>query len=230
MDTPTPNKGSEEPLVWITERSYADIKYGKESLVWAYREKPDTPNPVPAYQSDDTEMYCRLLSEANAVIDSLKQLLTQDMAVLRFTRRGGGPMLAAKRLAEAEEWIRRYRLRFPTRSSLGDRPGEDYLTSEQATALSELMVVYPDGTRGMLMFHWVPADADMSEVAQEGGYEIKGTGLFDDPTKTELQQLYEKGEDLKSLMLWEPKVPEGWKLGATFDGEEGPGVLFVKKA
>lgn len=91
----------------------------------------------------------------------------------------------------------------------------------------EALVNYPDGSVGPAMFHYLASEDHEAyeRVLQEHDFEVTGHHLSEDDP---LFKLYE--EDLKRLLIiWNPPIPLGWKLGGKHDTEDGPYVFFLKR-
>jgi hypothetical protein len=99
----------------------------------------------------------------------------------------------------------------------------------QATAPApDLIVVYPSGEFGPLMFHYLCEGIDTRQIAKENGFEMRWTALDDDPAAEAAWNAYEAGDIAKAIELWNPPIPHGWKLAGAGDSEDGLFAIFLR--
>lgn len=90
-----------------------------------------------------------------------------------------------------------------------------------------LMIDYGNGQLGMAMFHYAGEGADFRQIAREHGFQIRVLHLESDPDAGELAERYADGDDI-SLEDWRPIPPNGWRLAAKNDTEDGVVACFIR--
>jgi hypothetical protein len=106
-------------------------------------------------------------------------------------------------------------------------PGEGKGTADP-DAIADRLIEYPDGSAAMLMFHWALENTSYDEIAQWAGFETQYLWMRDDlPESDSRIQRHEAGECV--FTDWRPTPPDGWKLAALYEGEDGPCAMFVRR-
>lgn len=72
------------------------------------------------------------------------------------------------------------------------------------------------------MFYYAAESCDYRDIAHERGFDIIFAPLLDEA----LMKRYEADENI--LGDWRPTPPEGWKVGGTYDTEDGPHAIFLR--
>lgn len=91
------------------------------------------------------------------------------------------------------------------------------------------IVIYPSGEFGPMMFHYLHEGVDTRLIARENGFEIMWLDLFDDVDEIDpAMRAYDAGDIAKTIELWNPATPAGWKLVGVHDAEDGPCATFIR--
>lgn len=94
----------------------------------------------------------------------------------------------------------------------------------------DAVIEYPNGHTGLAMFHYgMPEDTDAGVVARENGFDSKFVTMEDDNEELYKQYTDDRADHDALLTAWKPEVPEGWTLAETYDTEDGPVAMFVRK-
>lgn len=94
----------------------------------------------------------------------------------------------------------------------------------------ETLIDYGEGGVEAAMFFYAPDDADLCEIADHNGFDVKIVELADDPGPTAADLLDEYSDGAPDVVQrWNPPMPDGWTLGAKFDGDDGPLALIIRK-
>lgn len=92
------------------------------------------------------------------------------------------------------------------------------------------VIHYNDGMSAPAMFHYSTEGCDARAIAREAGFEIAFVTMereFGDDHPL-MKAYVDDGEMSSVLNLWNPVVPDGWKLGGKTDSEDGPVALLLR--
>lgn len=89
----------------------------------------------------------------------------------------------------------------------------------------DTMIECENGTFNMLMFHYAAAEQSLADIAIEHGFDVTALTVDEDDP---LWAAYDEDADA-FFRTWRPEK-DGWSLGITFDNDDGPVALFIRKA
>ena len=98
-------------------------------------------------------------------------------------------------------------------------------TTIKPDAMPEPDTLIDFGPDGLLaaMFYYAAESCDYRDIAHEYGFDII---IFAPLLDEALMKRHEADENI--LGDWRPTPPEGWKIGGTYDTEDGPHAIFLR--
>lgn len=106
--------------------------------------------------------------------------------------------------------------------------GDHYGMHGERIPDADARVVYPNGSFGPMMFHYLSEGCSLKHVAQENGFDLRVIAMNDllaedDPLAIE----YADGSS-DVVRKWAPPEMDGWSLSAKHDTEDGPVAIYLK--
>lgn len=101
---------------------------------------------------------------------------------------------------------------------------------EDRAPAPDAIVRYKTGEFGPIMFHYLSEVCDWRAVAHDNGFDMRWLDM-DGAINVDraAYEAYESSDLARAIELWTPEPPQGWTLSGAFDGEDGLGVLFLRK-